>query len=96
MSKYADIKPEDIPEWATPEAWAETEHLVNTAARYFLNKIAEELPSEAYGKFIVLDADSPADHRISDDEPKAKEKFWKAFGKNRRAVVLQIGYVVAS
>lgn len=98
MSKYVDIpelSSDEVPDWATPEAWKATEQLVNKTARYFLDRIAKSLPSKYHGTFIVLDADRPDDYRLGEDEPAAKEEFWNAFGKDRRAVVLQIGYVVA-
>lgn len=92
MTTPVDIKPEDVPEWATSGEWDKTEKILDQAEEMY-QKLAEKLDlQDKFGKFIIISCTDMKKHVIGDTEAEA-DALWQAEYGDDNAALFQIGDV---
>ena len=88
------LSSDDVPSWATSEAWKESESVVDRAETNY-HEIAKELDLEntKFGKFIVISSVDRNLYVFGDTEAEA-DANWKAeMGDVENAALFQIGNI---
>ncbi len=89
-----ELKPDEVPEWATPSGWEKTKEILNRAEEKYreLDKHLD-LEKTKFGKFIIISCTDINRYVIGDTEAKTDELWRTKFGDDDDAALFQIGYV---